>query len=212
MLFNFLEEYVTQRFSPPPPSSFDVTTNLETSSNQFDMYNVSTDGIPTVSHAPSSLRSFLPPSTTLDINDSTPTASTVFTIQKQITSIDNEDNAENVIMNHLHSVKSLKKFFETKMIIQRPIPGTHITNCSQSITATNELKYDRLSSSKEQKPIDELEQRQEMMNQVLESLRKRKNYTKTKNGKSISDSLLRLLFSNRHIHISFVGKKILLGN
>ena len=26
----------------------------------------------------------------------------------------NEDNAESIIMNHLHSVKSLKKFFETK--------------------------------------------------------------------------------------------------
>ncbi|CAF4325884.1 unnamed protein product, partial [Rotaria magnacalcarata] len=102
--------------------------NPETSSNLFDTYNVSPDTIQKVPNAPPFLKSFLLPTTTTtttatitNVNDNSPTASTIFTIQKRITSIDNEDNTERIIMNHLHSVKSLKKFFETKMVIQRPI-------------------------------------------------------------------------------------------
>lgn len=79
-------------------------------------------------------------------------------------------------MNHLHSVKSLKKFFETKMVVQQPVSS------SQSITTNDEQKFDRSSINKEQKSIDELDQRQEMMNKVLESLKKTKAYSRTTNG------------------------------
>jgi len=89
-------------------------------------------------------------------------------------------------MNHLHSVKSLKKFFETKMVIHRPIQSMQtapITTCSQAITTMDEQKLDRSSIIKEQKSTDELEQRQEMMNKVLESLKKKKVYSRMTNGK-----------------------------
>jgi len=91
-------------------------------------------------------------------------------------------------MNHLHSVKSLKKFFETKMVIQRPIQSvqtTSITTSSQPITTMDEQKFDRSLMMKEQKSTDELEQRQEMMNKVLESLKKKKAYSRPTNGKII---------------------------
>ncbi|CAF1117464.1 unnamed protein product [Rotaria sordida] len=180
---SFQEEHITQRFSPPLPplsSSFNTTANPETLSNPFDTYDVSPDIIQSVPIPPPLLKSFLPPTTTL--NDNSLTTSSVFTVQKQITSIDNEDdNTESIIMNHLHSVKSLKKFFETKMVIQQPISTLQTITCSQSITTINEQKFDRSSITKEQKSIDESDQRQEMMNKVLESLKKKKLYSRTTN-------------------------------
>jgi hypothetical protein len=84
-------------------------------------------------------------------------------------------------MNHLHSVKSLKKFFETKMVIQQP-SQTGVS--SQPNTTNDEQKLDRSSMTKEQKSTDELEQRQEMMDKVLESLKKKKAYSRITNGKN----------------------------
>jgi hypothetical protein len=182
-LFHFIEEHVTQRFSPPP-SSFETTTNPEASTNGFETYDVSTNIIQTNPIAPPVLKSFLSSS----IIDNSPTTSTIFTVQKQTTSIDYEDSTQNIIMNHLHSVKSLKKFFETKMVIHRPIQSMQtapITTCSQAIPTMDEQKLDRSSIIKEQKSTDELEQRQEMMNKVLESLKKKKVYSRMTNGKII---------------------------
>ncbi|CAM2697728.1 unnamed protein product [Rotaria socialis] len=182
---SFQEEHITQRFSPPPPpppESFTTTTNPETSSNLFDTYDVSPDTIQTVPNAPPFLKSFLLPTTTItNVNDHSPTASTIFTVHKQITSIDNEDNTERIIMNHLHSVKSLKKFFETKMVIQRPISSFPTTTCTQLIATNNEQKFDRPLLAKEQRSVDECDQRQEMMNKVLESLKKKKLYSRATN-------------------------------
>jgi len=89
--------------------------------------------------------------------------------------IDNEDNAETVISNHLHSVKSLKKFFETKMVVQRPMP----VNDLPMNPAVDEQKSTM-------KTTDQLEQRQEMMNQVLESLKQTKAYSRLSTGKNPS--------------------------
>jgi len=89
--------------------------------------------------------------------------------------IDNEDNAETVISNHLHSVKSLKKFFETKMVVQRPMP----INDLPMNPAVDEQKSTM-------KTTDQLEQRQEMMNQVLESLKQTKAYSRLSTGKNPS--------------------------
>ena len=163
-LILFLEEHVTQRFSPPPS-----TTNPETSSNLFDTYDISIDNTPI---APPLLKTFLPPTT----NENSPPTNSIFTVQKQVSTIDYEDNTQNIIMNHLHSVKSLKKFFETKMVIQRPLQ-TAVS--SQPNTTNDEQKLDRASMTREQNSTDELEQRQEMMNKVLESLKKKKVYTRT---------------------------------
>lgn len=91
-------------------------------------------------------------------------------------------------MNHLHSVKSLKKFFETKMVVQQPgssVQTTPILSSSQLMPTIDEQKSDRSSMNKEQKSTDELEQRQEMMNKVLESLKKTKAYSRTTNGNII---------------------------
>ena len=181
--FNFIEEYVTQRFSPPP-LSFNTTINPETSSNPFDTYDV----LPDVVQTAPLLKPFLPPSTTATYNDNSPTTSSIFTVQKQTTSIDNEDSAQKIIQNHLHSVKSLKKFFETQMVVQRPIPSvqtTPVTTCSQPMTTNDEQKFDHSSLTNEQKLSDELEQRQEMMDKVLESLKKKNVYSRTTNGKVI---------------------------
>jgi hypothetical protein len=83
-------------------------------------------------------------------------------------------------MNHLHSVKSLKKFFETKMVIQRLSPPT-----LHAIPINDEQKIDRSSMTKEQKSTGEFEQRQEMMNKVLDSLKKKTVYSRTTNGNKI---------------------------
>ncbi len=186
--FNSIEEHITQRFSPPPSSSFNTLTNPETSSNPFDTYDISTDIIQTVPAAPPLLKSFFPPSTTVSFNENSPIISSLFTVQKPTTSIDNEDNTQNVIMNHLHSVKSLKKFFETKMVVQQTISSVQTPTtiaCSQPlITMDDHQKFDRSSMMKEQIPIDELEQRQEMMDKVLESLKKKKAYSRITNGKN----------------------------
>jgi hypothetical protein len=159
---------VTQRFSPPP-SSIDTTLNPETSSNPFD----ECEGTPMASPLH---KSFLP----LAFNDQPLTTSSMFTVQKQGTSIDNEDNTQTIIMNHLHSVKSLKKFFETKMVIQRLSPPT-----LHAIPINDEQKIDRSSMTKEQKSTGEFEQRQEMMNKVLDSLKKKTVYSRTTNGNKI---------------------------
>jgi hypothetical protein len=178
-LFYLIEEHVTQRFSPPP--SFNTPTNPETSSNLFDTYDIAANIIQTPPPPPH-LKSFLPSS---GIDNSTVTSS-LFTVQKQTTSIDNEDNTQNIIMNHLHSVKSLKKFFETKMVVQCPVASvqsTPIITNSQSMITNHEQKFDRSLITKEQKTTDEFEQRQEMMNKVLESLKKKKAYSRTAIGK-----------------------------
>jgi hypothetical protein len=159
-----------------------TTANPETSSNPFDTYDLSTNIIPATSIAPSLHKSFLAP----PFHENSQTTTSIFTVQKQGTSIDNEDNTQNIIMNHLHSVKSLKKFFETKMVIQGPIPPGQTASISQSIPANDEQKLDRSSMTKEQKPTDEFEQRQEMMNKVLASLKKKKVYSRTTNGKIVS--------------------------
>jgi len=65
------------------------------------------------------------------------------------------------------------------MVVQRPIVQPTCT--SQPLTTFDEQKFDRSSMIKEQKPTDELEQRQEMMNKVLESLKKKKVYSRTRN-------------------------------
>ncbi len=171
-LFNFIEEHVTQRFSPPS-SSIDTSLNPETSSNPLDGYDVSINIHQGLPMAPPLHKSFF--------NDQPLTTSSMFTVQKQGTSIDNEDNTQTIIMNHLHSVKSLKKFFETKMVVQRPSPPT-----SQSHPSNDEPKLDRSSMNREQKPTGELEQRQEMMNKVLDSLKKKTVYSRTANGKTHS--------------------------
>jgi hypothetical protein len=133
--------------------------------------------------APPLLKSFLPP--TVSFHENSPTTSSIFTVQKPVTSIDNEDNAQNIIMNHLHSVKSLKKFFETKMVIQRPVSCMQTAISSQPMATIDEQKFDRSSMTKEQKSVEDLEQRQEMMNKVLESLKKKKVYSRTTHGKII---------------------------
>ena len=114
-----------------------------------------------------------------------------FIVQRPATSIDNEDNTQTIIMNHLHSVKSLKKFFETKMVIQQPAAG----HSSQTTSNNEEQKLDRSSISTESKPTDELEQRQEMMNKVLDSLKKKTATSRTSTGKSHS--------SPTHAHLFF---------
>ncbi|UJR14129.1 hypothetical protein I4U23_001123 [Adineta vaga] len=182
---SFQEEHVTQRISPPP-SSFNTITNPDTSSNIFDTYDISNDIDQTIPAPPPLLKSSLVPSTTESCNEYSPTTSNIFTVQKQITSIDNDDSTQNVIMNHLHSVKSLKKFFETKMVGQQCVSSI---SQAASITTMDNLKNDRiLSTTKEQNPTDELEQRQEMMNKVLESLKKKKVYTRPMNDTPESTS------------------------
>ncbi len=147
-----------------------TTANPETSSNPFDTYDLSINVTQATPIEPPLLKSFLSP----PFHENSQTTTSIFTVQKQGTSIDNEDNTQNIIMNHLHSVKSLKKFFETKMVIQGPIPSGQTASISQSIPANDE-----------QKPIDEFEQRQEMMNKVLASLKKKKVYSRTTNGKIV---------------------------
>ena len=135
--FFSLEEHVVQRFSPPPP--------LSTSDNLFDTYDIAAEPI-----TPSAS------STKIDIPENySPTTSCVFTVQKAAISIDNEDTTQTIIMNHLHSVKSLKKFFETKMIIQRanPLP-----------VVQPEQKIERITNDQK-----------EMMDQVLDSLKRKTN-------------------------------------
>jgi hypothetical protein len=133
--------------------------------------------------------------------DNSTVPNSLFTVQKQqTTSIDNEDNTQNIIMNHLHSVKSLKKFFETKMVVQCPaaaaasVQSTSTMTSSQPIITNNEQqKFDRSLINKEQKSNDEFEQRQEMMNKVLESLKKKKAYSRTALGK-ISFRILNIIY------------------
>jgi hypothetical protein len=166
--FHFIEEHVTQRFSPPS-SSIDTSLNPETSSNPLDGYDVSINIHQGPPMAPPLHKSFF--------NDQPLTTSSMFTVQKQGTSIDNEDNTQTIIMNHLHSVKSLKKFFETKMVVQRLSPPTiHATPMNE------EQKFDRSSIPKEVKLTGEFEQRQEIMNKVLDSLKKKTVHSRTTNG------------------------------
>lgn len=106
-------------------------------------------------------------------------------LQRQTTSIDNEDTTQTIIMNHLHSVKSLKKFFEKKMVVQQQLT---VPPC-QIISTNDEQKLDRSSISTESKPTDELDQRQEMMNKVLDSLKKKTASSRPIHGKTHSNPL-----------------------
>jgi hypothetical protein len=74
------------------------------------------------------------------------------------------------------------------MVIQQPtqlVQAGITTTCSQPITTIDEHIIDRSSMIKEQKPADEMEQRQEMMDKVLESLKRKKVYSRATNGKFI---------------------------
>lgn len=158
--------------------------NPEISSNIFDTYDISPSAPSIIPNAPPFLKSLLPSTTTNTTHDGSPTTSALFAVQKQITSIDDEDNAESIIMNHLHSVKSLKKFFEKKMVIQRPASTLQAVICSQQIATSYEPKLDRPSVNKEQKSVDNSGQRQDIMNKVLESLKRKKLYSRMSNGKT----------------------------
>lgn len=96
------------------------------------------------------------------VDETSPTSSSVFTVQKTSLIMENEETDQTIIMDHLHSVKSLKKFFETKMIIQRPnLPPAPSTMCTD-LTRTNESEG----------------RREELMDQVLESLKRKKTSLK----------------------------------
>jgi hypothetical protein len=97
-----------------------------------------------------------------------------------IKGMNNEHTTQTIIMDHLHSVQSLKKFFETKMVVQRP---AQLTANSALVTTIAEQRSERSSIANEPKPLDRNEQRQEMMSKVLESMKRKKAYTRTTEGK-----------------------------
>ena len=173
-----LEEHVVQCFSPPSPS-FNASTNAETSSNLFETYDIAADLLETVPSVPSFAQSSLPAS---HENNST-TVPGLFPVQKlapAMKRMDHEETTQTIIMDHLHSVQSLKKFFETKMVTQGPAP---ISTSSALVTSIAEQKSERSSIANEPKPMDRNEQRQEMMNKVLESMKRKKAYSRTIEGK-----------------------------
>ena len=146
-------------------------------SNPLDTYDAPATAHSEIPIAPPLSKSFF----SSPVHNQTSTTTTNFALQRQATSIDNEDTTQTIIMNHLHSVKSLKKFFETKMVVQQLAAPSCPT-----ISTNDEQKLDRSSISIESKATDELEQRQEMMNKVLDSLKKKTASSRPAHGKTNS--------------------------
>ena len=82
-----------------------------------------------------------------------------------------------------HSVGSLKNFFETQMIVQDGLPMSNV-NLSTQATANSEPNADRSATSKEPVLLNEIQQRQKLMNQVLESLKKKNVHFGATDGKT----------------------------
>ena len=80
----------------------------------------------------------------------------------------------------LHSVGTLTNFFEIQMGAQS---GMAVTNTDRA-TTESDPRSDRSSTSRETEFVDEMKQRQKLMNQVLESLKKKRVYFGANEGKT----------------------------
>ena len=164
-----------------------MSTNAELSTNIFDTYDMGAIVAQATAVAPPPLKSLQPFASTIVIIDEP--SSTIIDPQRSVRpvdTIDNEENTQNIIMNHLHSVKSLKKFFETKMVVQRPVPSVQPSSTTVTTPSPSDEqgRDSSLSIARDHRPVDDVDQRQEIMNKVLESLKRKKSYTRTTHGKS----------------------------
>jgi arsenate reductase-like glutaredoxin family protein len=102
-----------------------------------------------------------------------------------------DDRAPTIVIDQSHSVRSLKKFFETKMIVE----GVHVIHpqppCLQATDTIIEQCNKRLpvgvsdqsASINNNNDNNNVEQRQEIMNKLLDSLKRKTRCSRTTDGK-----------------------------
>lgn len=144
--------------------------------NLFDTYDIAGDHLAATNNLDSIENKMNPsPSIKPDSNDSETTNH-----QRMNLSIDDEDKTQSIIMDHLHSVKSLKKFFETRMVVQRSTAVAQNATNQTNQSLENSMIDHQISNQNE----EDDEQRQEMMEKVLESLKRKANQSRTTTGMS----------------------------
>lgn len=126
--------------------------NAETSPDMFDTYDMSPN----------------PPVPTL----------TTFA-QPARSSANHCTSGQNALPPDLHSVGTLKNFFEIQIGAQSAVAMAN----TDLATTESDPRSDRSPMSRETEFVDEMKHRQKLMNQVLESLKKKRVYFGANEGK-----------------------------
>ena len=172
------EEHVVQRFVSTSPV-FNTKHHVETSTSPSDTYESCREILPGMRSISSEERIIKSVSIKNKSNENDSMTNVRRSPMPRVTtSIDREDTTQTIIMDHLHSVKSLKKFFETRMVIQHSMSNnTTVPNSTHSQVPSTTVEQRHENKSNEQ-----IEQRQGMMDKVLDSLKRKTSHSQIPDG------------------------------